>query len=154
MKTYTFKINKTNNNTISNSNNIDSLKNTIINNLARKYSWFDAPASSATTVYFGPASSGAIDSLYRSFNFDNDYAKALSILDNYGKKNYHSSDFVDEYDFEIDGTPVRIFDNMIQIGYHLIPKSAASSYYFAMKPEIKKLIIDVTIKITKTGFKF
>lgn len=154
MKTYTFKINKTNNNS-SYSNNSMSLKNTIATNLANKYSWFDAPVSNSTTVYIGPKETSYVNSLYESLNFNNDYAKALAILDNYGKKNFfHSSDNVDEYDYEIDGVPVRIFNDMIQVGYHLIPMKAASSYYINLKPEVKKIIVDITIKITKSGLRF
>lgn len=154
MKTYTFKINKNNNNRSYNSNNY-SLKDTIASNLANKYSWFDAPVSKSTVTYITGNSNSYVDSLYESFNFNNDYAKALAILDNYGKKNFfHSSDNVDEYDYEIDGIPVRIFNNMIQIGYTIIPMKAASSYYFALKPEVKKTIVDITIKIKKSGFRF
>lgn len=145
---YTFKTIKNNSNNINYSYNNSEyeLKSIIANNIASKYPWFGAPASSTyiTTTYKKPL----------FLNFDTDYLKAINILDDYAAKKYNKkyltfSDGIDEYDFEIDGTPVRIFDDMIQIGYHIIPRNMPKSYYINLSPEIKKTIINITIKIYK-----
>lgn len=144
---YTFNLKNNSNNKHSYNNSEYELKSIIANNIANKYSWLGAPASYTytTTTYKKPT----------FFNLDTiDYIKAINILDDYAAKKYNKqyltfSNSIDEYDFEIDGTPVRIFDDMIQIGYHMIPRNMPSSYYINLSPEIKKIIIDITIKIYK-----
>lgn len=145
---YTFKLPKNNSNiNYSYNNNSEyELKSIIASNIASKYPWFDAPTSKTyiKTTYKKPT----------FFDFDTDYIKAINILDNYAAKKYNKqyltfSDGIDEYDFEIDGTPVRIFDDMIQIGNHMIAKNMSHSYYINLSPSIKKIILDITIKIYK-----
>lgn len=144
---YTFNLKNNSNNKHSYNNSEYELKSIIANNIANKYSWLSAPASYTytTTTYKKPM----------FFNLDTiDYIKAINILDDYAAKKYNKqyltfSDSIDEYDFEIDGTPVRIFDDMIQIGYHMISRNMPNSYYINLSPEIKKIIIDITIKIYK-----
>lgn len=157
MTTYTFKLPKNNTNTSYNSYNnnyISELKSTIANNIASKYPWLDNSTSKTTytVTYNKPSSTPLFD--FSSFNFDSDYAKAINILDNYAAKKYNKkslyfSDMIDEYDFEIDGIPVRIFDDMIQIGNHMIAKNASSYYYSSLNPIIKKTFINIIIKINK-----
>lgn len=56
----------------------------------------------------------------------------------------------DTYDFElIDGTPVKLFSDEIQIGYDLIPIKNNYTYadFTALKPKAKKTIIDIYIKL-------
>lgn len=57
----------------------------------------------------------------------------------------------DTYDFELpDGTPVRIFDDEIQVGYDLIPKSylfEPTKYYDFFTPKQKKIVIDIALKM-------
>lgn len=55
-----------------------------------------------------------------------------------------------DYDFEDEfGTPIRIFDNFVQIGYDVIPITPGSLNH--LKPKTKKTIIDITIKLKNSG---
>lgn len=142
MTTYKFNLKNSSNNNSYSSSNSSYLKSLIANSLADKYSWFnDTPSTTyISTNHYTPTYS--------------DYGKALSILDNYAAKKYNKkylsfSNYYDEYDFEIDGTPIRIFDDMIQIGNHMIAKNASSNYYNNLSPSLKKIIINITIKISK-----
>ena len=68
-------------------------------------------------------------------------------LDIYAKKNYP---FKKDYDFEDEfGTPIKIFDNFVQIGYEIIPIATGSLNH--LKSKTKKTIIDITIKIKNRG---
>ena len=56
-----------------------------------------------------------------------------------------------DYDFEdIYGTPIKIFHNFVQIGYDIIPITPGSLNY--LKPETKKTIINLTIKVKNNGW--
>lgn len=146
---YTFKTikNNSNNSNYSYNNSEYELKSIIAKNIANKYSWLGAPASYTyiTTTYKKPS----------FFDIDTtNYIKAINILDDYAAKKYNKqyltfSDGIDEYDFEIDGTPVRIFDDMIQIGNHMIAKNMSPTYYVNLNPTIKKTILEIIIKIYK-----
>lgn len=77
-----------------------------------------------------------------------DFASACKFLDNY-KSIYLNNK--DEYDFELaDGTPVRIFDDEIQIGYDILDFNDLISLDSIYIPENKKkLIIDIAIKLNR-----
>lgn len=79
-----------------------------------------------------------------------DFASACKFLDTY-KKDLFAFDTKDEYDFELaDGTPVRIFDDEIQIGYDLYDLPFGKSFFDLNIPEKKKkTIIDIAIKLKK-----
>ena len=47
------------------------------------------------------------------------------------------------------GTPIKIFDNFVQIGYEIIPIATGSLNH--LKSKTKKTIIDITIKIKNRG---
>lgn len=82
-----------------------------------------------------------------NFDLETEFYKAIAALDSYAKENYP---FEKDYDFEDEfGTPIKIFDNFIQIGYEVIPIATGSLNY--LKPKTKKTIIDITIKIKKCG---
>ena len=80
----------------------------------------------------------------------NDFIDACAFLSKY-KPNYTFDSGKDEYDFELsDGTPVRIFDDEIQIGYTLIPMDwliDPNLYISAFTPKKKKMIIDIAVKL-------
>lgn len=83
-----------------------------------------------------------------------DFIEANNILFNYFKfKTFSEKSIYDDYDFELkDGTPVKIFDDEIQIGYDLIPIKYFANpklYLFGLEPKKKKLIIDIAIKLKK-----
>ena len=82
-----------------------------------------------------------------NFDLEKEFFNALSALDIYAKKNYP---FKKDYDFEDEfGTPIKIFDNFVQIGYDIIPIATGSLNH--LKPKTKKTIIDITIKIKNRG---
>lgn len=86
---------------------------------------------------------------YNNINFDleTEFYNAIDALNTYACAH---CPFVKDYDFEdIFGTPVKIFDNFIQIGYEIIPIAAGS--FKRLKPKTKKTIIDITIKIKNRG---
>ena len=128
---YTFKLGNTKNNSNSTNNAnayTDAIKSTIYSNLTSKYPWFAAAANgNIDTDYYAP-SNEIITNKVVSYTFTKKAPKkemsiydAIDILDAYAAKKYnHSSK--DEYDFEIDGTPVRILGNLIQIGYHFFTR--------------------------------
>ncbi len=80
----------------------------------------------------------------------NDFIDACAFLSNY-KTSYAYDSGKDEYDFELsDGTPVRIFDDEIQIGYTLIPMDwliDPELYISTFTPKKKKMIIDIAVKL-------
>lgn len=81
-----------------------------------------------------------------NYNLETEFFKAMNALDLYAKAHCPIKD----YDFEdIFGTPIKIFDNFIQIGYEVIPIKHGSLDY--LKSNTKKTIIDITIKIKNRG---
>lgn len=79
-----------------------------------------------------------------------DFASACAFLATYNPHKYTFDTGKDEYDFELpDGTPVRFFDDEIQIGYDLIPLThfTNTKYFDMFTPENKKIIIDIAVKL-------
>lgn len=148
IKNYTFKLPKKTSNNVINANNsyndsVNYLKTIVANNLTNKY-----PTIFTTTgndTYFSTYSSTPVT---LNWNYESDYEKAIKIIDSYGKKYYGTFD-KDEYDFEINGVPVRIFSDMIQIGYKMYSKHIDSAYYINLPSTTKKTVIDIAIHITK-----
>ena len=61
---------------------------------------------------------------------------------------------VDDYDFEIDGIPVKIYQKFIQVGYDIIPLNNYSGYFANLKDEEKKetifnIIVNINNNFTK-----
>lgn len=82
-----------------------------------------------------------------NFDLETEFFKAINALDIYTKEH---CPFDVDYDFKDEfGTPVKIFDNFVQIGYEVIPIAFGSLNY--LKPKTKKTIIDITINIKKRG---
>lgn len=72
-----------------------------------------------------------------------DFLKAMNFFSNYNNE--------DTYDFLLDdGTPVKFFDDEIQIGYDLIPRTRMTESFFKTLPsKTKKDIINIYLKISK-----
>lgn len=82
-----------------------------------------------------------------NFDLEKEFFTAMFALDEYAKSNYP---FEKDYDYEDEfGTPIKIFDNFVQIGYDVIPIAKGSLDH--LKPKTKKIIIDLTIKIKNRG---
>lgn len=81
-----------------------------------------------------------------NFNLETEFESAMKALKNYATTHCPFKD----YDYETEfGTPVKIFDNFIQIGYEIIPIKAGSLNY--LKPETKKTVINIIVKIKNYG---
>lgn len=82
-----------------------------------------------------------------NFDLETEFFNAINALDTFAKSNYP---FAKDYDFKDEfGTPIKIFDNFVQIGYDIIPIATGSLNY--LKPKTKKTIINITIKIKSRG---
>ncbi len=171
MKTYTFTLPKT-------TDNAKKYKNSLIERVITAYPWltidssFDFPksdfgienaiAGDMITLGISPTHNVSWKSsackncpfanscLKDSVNFDleTEFIPAMNALKTYAFENFP---FKKDYDFEDEfGTPIKIFDNFVQIGYEIIPIKHGSLNY--LKPKTKKLIIDIVIKIKKNGW--
>lgn len=145
MKTYSFKINNTKKNnskkyTINNGGDtFSSLLNSIISsNIINNNPYLiDSDIINATNkgkkIY--------IVNDTPKYDYDS-FTSAMNYLANLGN---------DSYDYELsDGTPVKIFDDEIQIGYDIIPiKKYSYKNFLNFTPKTKKTIIDIYIKLSK-----
>jgi len=150
MKTYIFK--STTNNTSNNPTKSNSAQNIMNKELAEKILNFapylnkNTPKKEKKTIeipitfdFYGKTT---IPSFFNKHTMSFD--EACKIILGY-KNNMIEKDI---YDFELpDGTPVRIFDDEIQIGYDLFDLN--NLFYEATEPKKKQIIIDLAIKIKK-----
>ena len=86
---------------------------------------------------------------YTNINFDleTEFNTAILALSAYAKEN---CPYKLDYDFKNEfGTPIKIFDNFIQIGYDIIPIESGSLNYIT--PKVKKNVINLIIKIKNRG---
>lgn len=139
MTTYTFTLPKNIKTT-----NTNNYKETLADKVLNAYPWLGGKKEKTTTSYdlylYETVSPNytytASDFLSNKYNLEDEFFKALAKI----------SSFAKDYDFEDEfGTPIRIFDNFVQIGYEVIPITPGSLNY--LKPKTKKTIIDITIKI-------
>lgn len=158
MKKYTFTVNNTKKDNNTNNfifkytkpNAVDNLKTYLAGEAVNKYPWlastygvtFEEPwykkyTPKKTTTYTFTMPKKTYEELF--YNFD--YTTLYDLLYGYGKK-YVSSDFIDEYDFKINGTPVRIMSDRIQIGYDFISK-----YDFNLDTNMKQNIYNIYINM-------
>lgn len=107
------------------------------------YDFIGKKTPKTTTFEFNLPGRKAFDiEITKDYSYDN----LLNILSSISK-NYSS---MDTYDFIIDGTPIKIFSDEIQIGYDLIPlNKLTKSFYDSLKESTKKTIIDIYIEINK-----
>ena len=76
-----------------------------------------------------------------NYNIATDFERAMKKLDDYYKCHKNNKCY---YDFKLaDGTPVREYQNFIQIGYNLIPKKNYQNYFNNLSKENKTLILNV-----------
>lgn len=165
MNTYTFTLPK---NTIKANN----YKNKLISRIVNAYPWMtidskhDYPYSDIGIEYMRPGDAFSIgisnthniswlpkETLdianlcgIKNYDLEIEFEEAISALTKYAERAYPF--YVEKgYDFkDIFGRPVKIFDDFIQIGYDIIPRHN-SSYFYNIKPETKKTVIDIIIKI-------
>lgn len=142
--TYTFTLPKKNNNTSAN-NFKESLAEKILECISL-VGWQEREKKTTVDLYLLdtiPTNLGytANDFLSNKYNLEDEFFKAIAGLSSLAK----------DYDFEDEfGTPIRIFDNFVQIGYDIIPIMPGSLNH--LKPKTKKTIIDITIKIKNNGW--
>lgn len=165
MNTYTFTLPK-------NIIKANTYKNKLINRIVNAYPWMtidskhDYPYSDIGIEYMRPgdAFSVGISNTHniswlpketfnvadligiQNYNLETEFEAAINALTKYA--NTHYPFYVEKgYDYkDMFGRPVKIFDDFVQIGYDIIPRK--DSYYFTnMKPEMKKTIIDIVIKV-------
>jgi len=134
MKTYNFKINKS---TKKNTTNVINDMNKSFLDAIFNFAPYLKPKTEKKTIdVFFTKPKDLSDNL--------NFYKACEFLSKYNSGK-------DEYDYELaDGTPVRIFDDEIQIGYDVIPFDyilTPSKYAQFFTPKKKKLIIDIAIKM-------
>lgn len=73
-----------------------------------------------------------------------DFDRAMNALDNYARKN---NPFYDDYDYITEfGTPVKIYNDFVQVGYNIIPRNNIH-FLKGLRPAEKKQIINIIIKI-------
>lgn len=139
--TYTFTLPKKNNNT-------NNFKESLAEKFLNAYPWLGSPKKGKTTADLHllnnistNLSYTANDFLSNKYNLEDEFFKAIAGINSFAK----------DYDFEDEfGTPIRIFDNFVQIGYDIIPIKSGSLNY--LKPKTKKTIINITIKIKNNGW--
>lgn len=133
MKKYTFTLPKNNAFT---SNNYYDLKSTIAKNIANKYDFFmspEEPKEETTKILL-------INNLETEFY---NASKTFTIY----RYDLNNPFYTKDYDFEINGVPVRVYDDHFQVGYTIIPRNPSKSYYTTLRPEVKKIMIDITLKV-------
>lgn len=156
MKTYTFNLdtnNKKNNPSKStNTSYINALLNLNLNKIA-PYLFDDGAVFDGEIIIPARKAKKTIDiditikngKKHTSLDFNKytDFMKAIDFLT--------SNKYDDSADFYFsDGTPIRIFDDEIQIGYELIPlRKITEKKYNSFSNKTKKAIIDLYIKISK-----
>lgn len=156
MKTYTFNLGTSNKkNNPSKSNNISYINALISSNLkkAAPYLFDDGDIFGGEIIIPARKAKKTIDiditikngKKHTSLDFTKytDFMKAIDFLT--------SNKYDDSADFYLsDGTPIRIFDDEIQIGYELIPlRKLTKKKYNSFSNKTKKAIIDLYIKISK-----
>lgn len=161
MKTYTFNINKKTANTVNNfvgnnsSNNSAYIDAVIINNLKKTapYAFNTIDEDYTPTINFTTKKSTPktinITIKKNKPHTSLDFRKYIDFLE---AVNYLSSNnYDDSADFYLsDGTPVRIFEDEIQIGYELYSLvNFTENKYKKMSDKSKKAIIDLYISIKK-----
>lgn len=167
MKKYTFTLPK-------NNNTATEYKNKLMERVITAYPWLTVEGLDYPTKEWGVANAIAGDAIalgiskthnvswapaeclacpFKCFdgaiNFDleKEFPLAMAALNKYALENLP---FEKDYDFEDEfGTPIKIFDNFVQIGYEIIPIQFGSLNH--LKPKTKKLIIDIVIKIKNNG---
>ena len=157
MKHYTIKLNNKNNNSFSFRNLINnpskSLDDIIFANLIKMNPYLDDSKEDATLDAMLAEANMTGDRIIipnrdngylLKDNFNTEFIKAANFLSNYAPK-------TKKYYTLFDGTPIKFFEDEIQIGYDLIPlyKLESPKYYNTFTPTIKNTIINIFISINR-----
>ena len=136
MKTYTFNIEKNNNNSSNKSNNTSFINSIVRNNLKKIMpNVFDTTQTRTIDITITKKANKFDYRKYADFKYAVDHILSL---------------YNDRPDFYLtDGTPVRIFEDEIQVGYELIPFYKIKKDYSNISDTVKKAIIDIYITISK-----
>lgn len=87
-----------------------------------------------------------------NYNIATDFEKAMKKLDDYYKEKYGYKKL---YDFKLpDGTPVKEYQNFIQIGYNIIPKDNMYYYLNNLSEKNKTIINNFIVIINNTELNF
>lgn len=142
--TYTFTLPKKNNNT-----SVNNFKETLAKKFLNAYPWYGKTKKEKKTTFdFYMSNTISTNSYYTADDF---LSNKYNLEDEFFKAIAGITPFAKDYDFEDEfGTPIRIFDNFVQIGYDIIHITPGSLNY--LKPKTKKTIIDITIKIKNNGW--
>lgn len=168
MKKYTFTLPK-------NNNTAKSYKNTLMNRIITAYPWMTVESKYDNTQHgtgIQSATGGDMitvgldryndvswlpemckncpfmfDGNVTNFDLEKEFFAAIEALNSYAMEH---CPFDADYDYkDVFGTPVKIFDNFVQIGYDIIPISRGSLDH--LKKETKKKVIEITINIKTRG---
>lgn len=71
-----------------------------------------------------------------------EWNKAATLLSNYDYYSNHSS-----YDFKINGVPVKIHGNYIQVGSQIIPKFTTTKYFNSIPKKDRIMIYSISMSI-------
>lgn len=87
-----------------------------------------------------------------NYNIATDFERAMKKLDDYYKEKYGYKKL---YDFKLpDGTPVKEYQNFIQIGYNIIPKNNMYYYLNNLRNKEKSVINNFIYIINNTEINF
>jgi len=82
-----------------------------------------------------------------TYNLATEFQLAMKKLDDYYKM---KKDYKPLYDFLLDdGTPVREYNNFIQVGYRLIPKYGSPAYFAKLNTEDRKAVNSIIVVVNK-----
>lgn len=82
---------------------------------------------------------------YKELDLGDEFERALRKLNKYNKQKYGYKPL---YDFRLpDGTPVKEYQNFIQVGYKLIPKNGMCNYIRNLRDRDRANIVNVILMI-------
>lgn len=149
MKTTVFTINKNNNNYGTNYSKI--LDNLILDSLIKNNSYLFKSTKKKSDDDLIDAMFDDINTYkYKHLKADDDFISACNFLANYGKTNTYTIHYKMNTLYRLsDGTPIIFYNNEIQIGTDLYEYSMFNDINFisSLKPEMKKIIININIKL-------
>lgn len=148
MKTTVFTINKNNN---YGTNYSKILDNIILDSVIKNNSYLFKSAKKKSDDDLIDAMFNDINTYkYKHLKADDDFISACNFLANYSKANAYTIPYKMNTLYRLsDGTPIIFYDDEIQIGTDLYKYNMFSDIDFisSLKPEIKKTIININIKL-------
>ena len=148
MKTTVFTINKNNN---YGTNYSKILDNIILDSMIKNNSYMFKSSKKKSDDDLIDAMFNDINTYkYKHLKADDDFISACNFLANYNKANTYAIPYKMNTLYRLsDGTPIIFYDDEIQIGTDLYKYDMFSDIDFisSLKPEIKKIIININIKL-------